>query len=52
MLRHGRSAALMAALKEGPAAVYTDDYAEKINRTLLGYILADRVSVFGNEISY
>ncbi|XP_046688091.1 eIF-2-alpha kinase activator GCN1-like [Homalodisca vitripennis] len=49
-LRHGRSAALMVALKEGPSSVYTDDYAEKINRTLLGYLVADRVPIVMNGV--
>uniref|UniRef100_A0A1B6KTU5 TOG domain-containing protein n=2 Tax=Graphocephala atropunctata TaxID=36148 RepID=A0A1B6KTU5_9HEMI len=49
-LRHGRSAALMVSLKEGPTCVYTDDYAEKINRTLLGYLVADRVPIVMNGV--
>lgn len=43
-LRHGRSTALMVALKESAPIIYTDEYKEKINRTLLVYLMADRVS--------
>lgn len=43
-LRHGRSAALFVALKEAPEIIYKEDYIEKIHRTLLAYIMADRVS--------
>lgn len=51
-LRHGRSAALMVGLKEGPSFVYTDDFSEKINRTLLNYLVADRVTICSYQFNY
>ncbi|XP_075214028.1 stalled ribosome sensor GCN1-like [Lycorma delicatula] len=50
-LRHGRSTALMVALKESaPPIIYTDEYKEKINRTLLVYLMADRVPIAMNGV--
>uniref|UniRef100_A0A1B6CCQ0 TOG domain-containing protein n=1 Tax=Clastoptera arizonana TaxID=38151 RepID=A0A1B6CCQ0_9HEMI len=49
-LRHGRSAALFVSLKEAPEIVYKDDYIEKIHRSLLAYLMADRVPIAMNGI--
>ncbi|GBM59452.1 eIF-2-alpha kinase activator GCN1 [Araneus ventricosus] len=44
-LRHGRSVALMVALKEAPARVLTAEWTERIIKVLLVYLTADRLAI-------
>ncbi|GBP56848.1 eIF-2-alpha kinase activator GCN1 [Eumeta japonica] len=49
-LLHGRSCALFVALKETPQHIYLEQYQEKINKTLLGYLTSDKIPVVSNGI--
>ncbi|RZF42658.1 hypothetical protein LSTR_LSTR001453 [Laodelphax striatellus] len=49
-IRHGRSAALMVVLKESASIVYTEEYSERINKTLLSFLMADRVPIAMNGV--
>ncbi|XP_039292554.1 eIF-2-alpha kinase activator GCN1 [Nilaparvata lugens] len=49
-VRHGRSAALMVVLKESASIVYTEEYSERINKTLLSFLMADRVPIAMNGV--
>lgn len=42
-LKQGRSTALFVALKENASYVYTANYCEKINRTLISHLQASKV---------
>lgn len=43
-LKYGRSTALFVALKENAEYVYTGNYCEKINKTLISQIQSSKVS--------
>lgn len=49
-LRHGRSSALYVALKEAPEVIYTDENKDKICKTLLAHLAADRVPIAMNGV--
>ncbi|GIX96451.1 eIF-2-alpha kinase activator GCN1 [Caerostris darwini] len=44
-LRHGRSVALMIALKEAPDRLLTPEWTERIIKVLLVYLTADRLAI-------
>ncbi|XP_067121067.1 stalled ribosome sensor GCN1 [Centruroides vittatus] len=44
-VRHGRSVALMIALKEAPEKILTADWLDRITKTLIAYITADRLPI-------
>ncbi|XP_047988388.1 eIF-2-alpha kinase activator GCN1 [Leguminivora glycinivorella] len=50
MLAHGRSCALFVALKETPEVVYTEQFEEKIDKALLGYLASDKVPIACNGL--
>ncbi|XP_063377694.1 stalled ribosome sensor GCN1 [Cydia fagiglandana] len=50
MLAHGRSCALFVALKETPEVVYTEQFEEKIEKALLGYLASDKVPIACNGL--
>lgn len=50
MLRHGRAAALLVALKEAPGIVYTAKYEQKINKNLITNITHERVQIAGSAV--
>lgn len=50
LLTHGRSCALFVALKETPQVVYKDQFEEKVEKTLLGYLASDKVLIACNGI--
>ncbi|XP_076367337.1 lethal (3) 80Fj isoform X2 [Tachypleus tridentatus] len=45
MLRHGRSIALMVALKEAPEKFIDFDWTERVTKTLVSYLTADRLQI-------
>ncbi|XP_060810909.1 stalled ribosome sensor GCN1 [Amyelois transitella] len=50
LLQHGRSCALFVALKETPECVYRDQFEEKIDKALLGYLASDKIPITCNGI--
>ncbi|XP_050665162.1 eIF-2-alpha kinase activator GCN1 isoform X1 [Leptidea sinapis] len=50
LLQHGRSCALFVALKESPEVVYRDQFEEKMNKALLGYLASDKPAIACNGI--
>lgn len=50
LLTHGRSCALLVALKETPQDVYKDQFEEKVEKTLLGYLASDKILIACNGI--
>lgn len=44
-VQHARSCALFVALKETPDHVYREDFEDRIEKTLLGYLQNDRIPV-------
>lgn len=49
-LHHGRSCAFFVALKEHPDVVFTNQYKDKICKTLLNYLTSDKVPIVCNGI--
>ncbi|KFB35881.1 AGAP001700-PA-like protein [Anopheles sinensis] len=49
-LRHGRTAALMVALKEDPANVLVPKYEPKICKVIIGAIVSDKIAVAQNGV--
>ncbi|XP_035210136.1 eIF-2-alpha kinase activator GCN1-like [Stegodyphus dumicola] len=45
VLRHGRSVALMVALKETPSRMLNEDWTDRIVKVLLVYLTADRLAI-------
>jgi len=43
VLRHGRSSALFVALKESPDTVFSSLYSDKVTKTILSHLQADKV---------
>lgn len=43
VLRHGRSSALFVALKESPDTVFSSVYSDKVVKTILSHLQADKV---------
>jgi hypothetical protein len=43
ILRHGRSSALFVALKESPDTVFSSVYSDKVIKTILCHLQADKV---------
>ncbi|XP_072943447.1 stalled ribosome sensor GCN1 isoform X2 [Epargyreus clarus] len=50
LLTHGRSCALFVALKETPEVVYTEQFQEKVDKTLLAYLASDKIPIACNGI--
>jgi len=46
VLRHGRSSALFVALKESPDTVFSSLYSDKVVKTILCHLQADKVTHF------
>jgi len=44
ILRHGRSSALFVALKESPDTVFSSLYSDKVIKTILCHLQADKVT--------
>lgn len=44
-LRHGRSVALMVALKEAPEKLLRDEWTDRITKILLSYLTTDRLAI-------
>ncbi|XP_041977566.1 eIF-2-alpha kinase activator GCN1 isoform X2 [Aricia agestis] len=49
-LAHGRSCALLVALKETPDVVYTEQFEDRIQKTLLAHLAGERVPVACNAV--
>lgn len=49
-LQHGRSCALFVALKEHPDVVFTNQYKDKICKTLLNYLTNEKIPIVCNGI--
>lgn len=45
ILRHGRSSALFVALKESPDTVFSSLYSDKVIKTILSHLQADKVII-------
>lgn len=43
VLRHGRSSALFVALKESPDTVFSSLYSDKVIKTILSHLQAEKV---------
>ncbi|CAK1552697.1 unnamed protein product [Leptosia nina] len=50
LLQHGRSCALFVALKETPEHVYRDQFEDKVEKALLGYLASDKTPIACNGI--
>lgn len=44
VLRHGRSSALFVALKESPDTVFSSLYSDKVIKSILSHLQADKVN--------
>ncbi|XP_050533442.1 eIF-2-alpha kinase activator GCN1 isoform X2 [Daktulosphaira vitifoliae] len=50
ILRHGRSSALFVALKESPDSIFSAQYTDKVLKTLLSHLQADKISITMNGV--
>lgn len=50
ILRHGRSSALFVALKESPDSVFSSLYSDKVIKTILSHLQADKISIVMNGV--
>ncbi|VVC28179.1 Hypothetical protein CINCED_3A005946 [Cinara cedri] len=50
VLRHGRSSALFVALKESPDTVFSSLYSDKVIKTILSHLQAEKISIAMNGV--
>lgn len=49
-VRHGRSTALFVALKEAPSRIFDSSNKEKVVKSILSYLAADRIPIVQNGV--